>query len=160
LLKLEPFAELLSDRLEDPGRRISNLPAKLRSGVSSSPEAATDNGASLADTSRANQLQQLPGSLRLYESAYQNLIKGHYALAREGFMQYLRLLPEGEMADNAQYWIGESYLAQQQFEQALQAFQTVIDKYPTHGIIANVVSPTAPTRALKPAVLQVLSQSP
>jgi len=130
LNQLTAQTQLLNDRLEDTGRRISNLPAKLYSSVSPSPAAATNNGTSLADTSRDERLRQLPGSLRLCESAYQDFIKGHYALAREGFMQYLRLLPEGEMANYAQYWIGESYYAQQQFEQAIQTFQTVIDKYP------------------------------
>jgi tol-pal system protein YbgF len=68
--------------------------------------------------------------VRLYESAYQDLIKGQHEQARESFMLYLRFLPQGELADEAQYWIGESYNGEGEVEKAMQAFQNLISNYP------------------------------
>ncbi|MDZ7290221.1 MAG: tol-pal system protein YbgF [candidate division KSB1 bacterium] len=123
--------EFLNGRLDEMSRRISNLPAKLRLATStagSTPPAT--NKVSPMDTATANLRLQFPGSVRLYEAAYQDLVKGHYQQARESFMLYLRFLPQGELADDAQYWIGESYNGEGQIEKALQAFQNLISNYP------------------------------
>ncbi len=34
------------------------------------------------------------------------------------------------MVDDAQYWIGEAYYVTRDFENALEAFETVVDQYP------------------------------
>jgi tol-pal system protein YbgF len=134
-LQLNQMAEqtqLLSDRLEDTGRRISNLPAKLR--LAAAPVAAstpdTTSRAGSADTSRADFRRRLEEAQRLYDSAYQDLVKGQYQLAIQGFTQFLQMAPESDLADNAQYWIGECYYAQRQFREAIPAFETVVAKYP------------------------------
>ena len=132
--QLEQIAEqnrFLDSRLEEISRHLLNLPTQLRltsSTAVSSPPAA--NKAGPADTTAADQRSQFPGSVRLYESAYQDLIKGQHEQAREGFMLYLRFLPQGELADEAQYWIGETYNNEGQVEKAMQAFQNLISSYP------------------------------
>lgn len=118
--------QALDDRLVDMGNRFPSLPAKWRP-ASSLPPADT-NASAITDTSQTG---QLPGALRLYDLAYQDLVKGHFELARQGFMQYLRLLPEGEVADYCQYWIGESYYAEKNFSAAAAAFQHLLDIYQT-----------------------------
>ena len=49
---------------------------------------------------------------------------------RQRFKQFLVTFPDSELADNAQYWLAESYYASQQFEQALADFEVVINDYP------------------------------
>ena len=126
--------QLLSDRLEDTGRRIANLPAKLRLAVPPPVKPAPDTTAATGSTDSAE--NQAPASptheetQRIYETAYQDLVKGKFDLARQGFMEYLRLQPEGDLADNAHYWLGESYYAQKNYEAAMQEFGVVIEKYP------------------------------
>ncbi|MCG6964014.1 MAG: tol-pal system protein YbgF [Acidobacteria bacterium] len=66
----------------------------------------------------------------LYRNAYQDYMRGNYDLAEQGFSEYLRRFPDTDLADNAQYWIGECYDAQDQPEKALKAFSEVLDKYP------------------------------
>ncbi|MBZ0253820.1 MAG: tol-pal system protein YbgF, partial [Candidatus Methylomirabilis sp.] len=44
--------------------------------------------------------------------------------------EYLRLYPKGEYADNAQYWIGETFYSEQDYERAALAFNDVLKKYP------------------------------
>ncbi|GAB4271470.1 MAG: hypothetical protein Kow0092_26240 [Deferrisomatales bacterium] len=66
----------------------------------------------------------------LYRSAYSAYREGRFGEAILDFEEFLRAYPEHEYADNAQYWIGESYYSQGQFEQAIVEFSRVIDRYP------------------------------
>ncbi len=65
-----------------------------------------------------------------YQAAFDLLRDGKYAEATEGFRQLLIRFPSSSMADNAQYWLGESYYVQRNFNDALKAFRLVVDKYP------------------------------
>jgi TolA-binding protein len=47
----------------------------------------------------------------LYQAAYLDFSRGNYALAIGGFREFVRRHPDDEVADNAQYWIGEAYLS-------------------------------------------------
>jgi len=51
-------------------------------------------------------------------------------MAATAFKQFLVAFPGSELADNAQYWLGESYYASDKFEQALADFEVVINDYP------------------------------
>lgn len=50
--------------------------------------------------------------------------------ARALFRAVYEADPEGELADNALYWIGETHLAQRDFKQAQRYYQNVVDDYP------------------------------
>ena len=65
-----------------------------------------------------------------YQAAFELLKEQRYEPAALAFQQFLVSYPDSELADNAQYWLAESYYVTQQFEQALTSFQTVIDSYP------------------------------
>lgn len=65
-----------------------------------------------------------------YQAAFDLLRDGKYAEATEGFKQLLVRFPNSSMADNAQYWLGESYYVTRDFNAALRAFRAVVDKYP------------------------------
>lgn len=67
----------------------------------------------------------------LYRSAYEDYMRGNYDLAVQGFRDYLKRWGSTELADNALYWIGECYDAQDRAEEALQAFSEVLEKYPS-----------------------------
>jgi tol-pal system protein YbgF len=68
---------------------------------------------------------------KLYDMAYEDYQRENYSLARTGFEEYLRLFSDTDLADNAQYWIGECYYAEGKYEEAAAAFQKVITRYPT-----------------------------
>jgi tol-pal system protein YbgF len=46
------------------------------------------------------------------------------------FKRFLRKYPKSNFADNAQYWVGESYYALKEFDQAILEFDVVRRKYP------------------------------
>lgn len=66
----------------------------------------------------------------IYQMSYIDYTKGNYSLAITGFQEFLRLFSDSDLADNAQYWIGECYFSQKQFEKAAQEFRRVSTKYP------------------------------
>jgi tol-pal system protein YbgF len=65
-----------------------------------------------------------------YQAAFDLLKDAKYPEAINAFQQYLTSFPNGPLADNAQYWLGEAHYVSKQYSDALRDFQTVIDKYP------------------------------
>jgi len=72
-----------------------------------------------------------PGQVKaIYDNAYLDLNRGNYSLALLGFRDYLSKSPDSELADNAQYWIGECYYAQRDFRKAIEEFSVVEQGHP------------------------------
>jgi tol-pal system protein YbgF len=67
---------------------------------------------------------------RDYEIAWSALEKKDYRLAIQRFKDFLKRYPRSNLADNAQYWIGESYYALREFDQAILEFDAVRRNYP------------------------------
>lgn len=65
-----------------------------------------------------------------YQAAFELLKEERYDMAATAFSQYLVTFPESELADNAQYWLAESFYAANEFEKALGAFEVVMSEYP------------------------------
>jgi len=65
-----------------------------------------------------------------YQAALELLKQGRYPQAEAAFGEFLVAFPSSELADNAQYWLGETHYVGRNFEAALAAFQVVLDKYP------------------------------
>ena len=63
------------------------------------------------------------------EPAYQNALANYKALKFEdairGFTEIITIAPSSSLADNAQYWIGESYYSMKNQEKALESFNRV-----------------------------------
>lgn len=62
---------------------------------------------------------------QLFAAAYGDYSRGNYDLAISEFRQYVETYPASEMADNAQYWIGECFFARRQFNEAIAEFDKV-----------------------------------
>jgi tol-pal system protein YbgF len=68
--------------------------------------------------------------LALYDSSLTAYRAGQFQDARAGFQDFLKRYPKSDLADNAYFWIGESYMSLNRYEQAILAYQEVIKKYP------------------------------
>lgn len=67
---------------------------------------------------------------QLYADAKQAYDNGQMEKARQGFQQLIKSFPKSSKADNAQFWIGETYYNEKWYEKAILEYQTVIEKYP------------------------------
>ena len=65
-----------------------------------------------------------------YQHAYLALRTGHTTDSIAEFSAYLEKYPNGGLANNAQYWLGEAHRANHDNESAKKAFNDVIEKYP------------------------------
>ena len=74
-----------------------------------------------------------------YQLAFDLLKNGRYVESAEAFEQFLAVFPSSPLADNAQYWLAETYYVQRQFTTALPTFQLVIDDYPNSTKLADAL---------------------
>lgn len=66
---------------------------------------------------------------RLYETAQADYFAGQWSSAISGFEAFLRAFPRSEQADDAQLYIGETYFAQNQWSEAIAAYNQLIQSY-------------------------------
>lgn len=67
----------------------------------------------------------------LYQSAKQAFDGQNYETAREQFETFLKKYSKSQLANNAQFWIGETYYREKWYEKAILEYQKVIENYPT-----------------------------
>lgn len=81
----------------------------------------------IEDIPKAPTFTQLtPGNAeQLFAAAYSDYSRGNYDLAMSEFKQYVEIYPSSELADNAQYWIGEILYAQKKLPEAVAEFEKV-----------------------------------
>jgi tol-pal system protein YbgF len=71
-------------------------------------------------------------AFRLYRRSYEALRQGKHDGAAEGFRDFLRRYAAHDLADNAQYWLGECYYDTKDFPSAVREFRRVVERFP-HG---------------------------
>lgn len=112
------------DDYVDLDRRIS---AVTKGGAAVVPEKSGSTQATEpTGSATGNELQHYRAAIRLV------LKDKNYTEAITSFNQYLDAYPEGRYAANAQYWLGEIYLLQNELEQARQWFTRLLDSQPEH----------------------------
>ena len=72
-----------------------------------------------------------------YDQAFQSLKDLKYADAATQFSTFVDQYPNSEYADNAQYWLGESYYVTRNYDIALEAFQSLLRTYPDSPKVAD-----------------------
>ena len=85
-----------------------------------------------------------PGPNALFELSLDQLRRGSAGAARTGFLELLRQYPTSDVADDAQFYIGETYSVEGNAAAADSAYAAVVARYPA--------SPRAPTALYKRAV--------
>ncbi|MDH3935137.1 MAG: tol-pal system protein YbgF, partial [Gammaproteobacteria bacterium] len=70
------------------------------------------------------------GEREAYDNGLAVLREGRYAEAAQAFNQFLVNYPGSSYADNASYWLGETYYVTRDFDQALSTFNGLVVQYP------------------------------
>ena len=75
-----------------------------------------------------------------YQSAFNLLKSGSYDEAAVAFQRFISEFPAGSYADNAQYWLGETFYITRRFKQAVQEFERLVSAHPasqklTHALL-------------------------
>jgi tol-pal system protein YbgF len=66
----------------------------------------------------------------MYKQAYDLLKQRRYDEAKQAFQMFLVKYPRGNLAANAQYWVGETSYVLRDFTAAMTEFDKVVQHYP------------------------------
>jgi tol-pal system protein YbgF len=66
---------------------------------------------------------------RAFETARGDYYAANWTLAIQGFESYIKTFPKSDMADDAQYYIGECYYGAGKYREAVAAYERVIANY-------------------------------
>ena len=70
------------------------------------------------------------GEKEAYDTALAVLREGRYAEAVQAFNRFLVDYPGSSYADNASYWLGETYYVTRDFDRSLATFKGLVEQYP------------------------------
>jgi tol-pal system protein YbgF len=106
-------------------------------GASTSTTGAAAVGVATAGTStQASTSQTSPAAVdpvkeqQAYQTAFNLLKAGRYDQAAKSFQTFLADYPASKFADNAQYWLGESYYVTRNFDNAMREFEKLVAEHP------------------------------
>jgi len=138
----------LSQEMEALRLSIPQYPGSAPAGVppSTDPNAAPTAGGAPAGTPAApaapapSAPAPSPGigmsPQRVYDTAWADYTSGQWDLCISGFDMYLRTFPRSDLADEAQFYIGECHYADGKNQEAVQAYTQVITNYPRGQSVA------------------------
>lgn len=132
--------------IKDQQERLSDLSDRLRNAQRAPAIAPSDaiaagpagpGGAPAPAVSPSPAQAPAIGPREMYQQAYSDFARKNYELSIQGFQEYLRLYRDTELADNAQYWIGECLQAQSKYEDAVNAFNALLRDFPASDKIPD-----------------------
>jgi TolA-binding protein len=130
----------IRERVDDTNVRVSNVREELealRTSISIAPPQtglppSTDPNAPPPPAPTPGPPPSTAGlsPTRMFDTAMADYAAGQFTLAVTGFEAFLRTFPRSEMADDAQFQIGESYFALNRWTDAIAAYNAVTQNYP------------------------------
>jgi len=123
---LEHSEESLAKQQRD---LYGDLDKRLGGGAAAAGGAA---GAAAAGAAAAGAADAGPSSTEqaVYSQAFDALKAGSYSVAITGFKDFLGNYPQSTLADSAQYWLGEAYYVNRDYDSAGGAFRSLLKKWP------------------------------
>ena len=122
----------LDQKLTDVQNTLQNVDSKLASpaptAMPSGPGPSTGPGPG-AGAAAASAMPPASADV-LYSNGLRDINGKHYDLATQEFQDYLKYYGDTDLASNAQFYLGEIAYSQNQFQQALDAYNKVVDNYP------------------------------
>ena len=130
--KREEEEKALREKLENLAFKISFIENFLE--IGKKEETAAPAGEKVGKPPTAPP-KEAPGKVKmdkesLYAAAYELFKQAKYDKAREGFENFLKLYPDSELSDNAQFWIGECYYFNKNYEKAIVEYDKVSKNFP------------------------------
>lgn len=117
----------LGVKIEDLSLKFVTLSKRVEAAQTSIDEMKTRRPKQ--ETGPDGKLLPLPPD-QLYSLAYNDYIQGNWELAIQGFLDYLANYKDSELADNAQYYIGDCYFNQGKYQDAVEAFAQTSSLFP------------------------------
>ena len=137
---------IVREKLDDNNVRVGSLAQEVdslrelitampRSGDVGADPGAADPAAAAGGPPAATGLGTSPQ--RAYDAALSDYWGSDYELAISGFKAYLSTFPKSERADDAQFYIGQSYYNQGKYAEAADAYGLTIRTYPNSDLLPD-----------------------
>jgi tol-pal system protein YbgF len=155
--ELRQQLSILTERLEasnvQMSRRVGALESRLTPGSAPAPGESRPSPLTAGQTpGPGSPTRELSGSpptassgsaetRRLYQAALGDYQRGKFDLAAQGFRTYMEQAPHGDVADTAQYYLGESLYSAKDYQSAIDEFERLAREFPQ--------SPQVPSALLK-----------
>ena len=128
------------DLYEDLNKRLTSASPAGTGAAAGAGEGAVGGASAAAGSTNAAESGAAAGSAAgagsssveqaVYSQAFDALKAGSYSVAITGFKNFLGSYPASPLAENAQYWLGEAYYVNHDYESAAGAFRGVLRKWP------------------------------
>jgi tol-pal system protein YbgF len=116
-------------RMKGKASLPQRLPAERRS--SEPPDlAAVDEKLPVATVRPLPPARAADDAMTAYKDAYAALSRHEHKTAIAAFRAFVARHPEHDYADNAQYWLGEAFYDQADYQTALVEFRAVLKRFP------------------------------
>ncbi|MGH9690796.1 MAG: tol-pal system protein YbgF [Candidatus Acidiferrales bacterium] len=116
----------------------SGVPASPATPGAAAPNAPAPDGSTPGPAANSAPPAMPPISAdTLYQDALRDFTSGHYDLARQEFSDYIKNFPSNDLASNSQFYLGEIYYAQNDFKDAISAYDDVLTNYPSSFKLAS-----------------------
>ncbi|NMB99668.1 MAG: tol-pal system protein YbgF [Thermoanaerobaculaceae bacterium] len=121
---LRQDVQKLTKQQEELAKKIDNLSQTSQKQI----EAKESTPVETISVEDAGNLSSDPSSL--YEKAMKLMKEGKYEDAETAFAQFVRDFPQSDLADNAQYWMGECLYSEKKYKEAKETFEGVLEHFP------------------------------
>jgi tol-pal system protein YbgF len=74
-----------------------------------------------------------------YQKAFATLKDGNYPTAIKEFKNFIATYPTGDFADNAHYWLGETYYVSRDLNASRETFRKLINDFPQSGKVPDAI---------------------
>jgi len=129
--ELERLIVTLSSRVDESEERLQRLLLQLDTFNQLVVQVLGDSLSSVGMDATESQ--------RLFQQSYADFLKGEIEVSRMGFDIYVKQYPTTSMADDALYWIGETFLAESLPDSARLYFIRMEDAYPESNRMATAL---------------------
>ncbi|PLX42698.1 MAG: tol-pal system protein YbgF [Deltaproteobacteria bacterium] len=116
----------LTNRVDSLNRRIAST-TSTKASAAAPPAPAKPPAPAVAAPAKPSSPEVDPKSL--YDKGYSLYQQNKYEEARKAFDAYISAYPKTSLADNAYFWIGESFYNESQYEKAIIFYDKIVREY-------------------------------
>ena len=132
--------QLLGGRLDENDHQLKTAVADLNARIDAYElrlakvekylDVQTAAGGAAAGAAVAGGAAKPSEDITLYAEGKKAFDNEDFGAARKAFESFLKRFPQSDQADNAQFWIGETYYRENWYEKAILEYQKVIENFP------------------------------
>jgi tol-pal system protein YbgF len=119
----------LDQKLTDIQNTLQNVDSKMAAPPPAAVPAATAPSGGPGASPLASAAPPASADV-LYSNGLRDINGKHYDLAAQEFQDYLKYYSDTDLASNAQFYLGEIAFMQGEYQQALDAYNKVVENYP------------------------------